>query len=173
MIILIHPDYEDEFDLFSTDTVSGQVMKTIKEFNRINPIKYSRLDKLFTGIKSGSNSFDENSIIQIMINETRELKKFPNSVLWEIRIPPTDRKHGVFRGYCKHFKVSTLRKWQEIPCIEESSENDDVLIIFTAEIKIGNKDNNQQLIKNAENRCEEILNAEKNYNKMHRNDKKR
>lgn len=173
MIVLVYPDYENEFDLFSLDTTSGQIPKTMNDFNRINPNKYSRLAKVFTGIRSGANTFDKNSVIQIMINETRELKKFPNSVLWEIRIPPTDRKHGVFRGYCKHFKVSTLRKWQSFPSIKESSEDDEVLIIFTAEIKIGNKDNNQQLIKNAENRCDEILNAEKNYNKTHRNDKKR
>lgn len=173
MLILVYPEYEKILNPDNLAETSGPVIKTMEDFNEKNPKQYSRLKSYFKKIKEGSNRFELNDAIRVMRYENNELKKFPNSVLWEIRVPPTDRRHGVFRGYCKHFKVSTLKKWKELNVFKELDDDDDVLIIFSAEIKIGDSDNSQAKIKNAEDRCKVIEEAERNYDKKHNKERKR
>lgn len=172
MIVLIYPDYEKDLNLENRNEFSGAVIKTINEFRSLNPKQFARLDTLIKGIQKGSNNFNTNATIQLMKNETSELRKFSDSSLWEIRVPPKDMKRGVFRGYCKHFTARTLKKWCNNEVINNLHDDDEVLVIFSAEIKIGDKNNNPEKIKHAEERCKEIEDAERIYDKAHKNGKR-
>lgn len=153
MKVLCHPDYDAR--LLVTDA-KGQVRKVLKELLPDRAGTYSLVKTVFINLEN-----DKTNLAVLRDNEQYGTLK--GTKLDEFRIPPKG-KNGVFRAYCKVYKAKDLKLiWKGKECIKDLADTEDVVIIFSAEIKKSfKKEADKEKIKEAERLLNEIkLNIDK------------
>lgn len=145
MRVLCHPDYDA--GLLVTDA-KGQVRKVLKELLPDRAETYSLVKTVFTNLEN-----DKTNLAVLRDNEQYGTLK--GTRLDEFRIPPKG-KNGVFRAYCKVFKAEKLKLlWKDKECIKELAGTEEVVIIFSAEVK---KSFKKEADKEKINQAERLLN---------------
>lgn len=147
MKVLCHPDYDA--GLLVTDA-KGQVRKVLKELLPDRAGTYSLVKTVFTNLENDKTSL-------AVLRDNKQYGDLKGTKLDEFRIPPKGT-NGVFRAYCKVFNTKQLKLiWKDKECIQELENTEEVVIIFSAEVKKNfKKEADKEKIKQAERLLNEI-----------------
>lgn len=147
MEVVCYPDGTDPL----SDSLKRSLKKAFVNLKTSYPQTYSLVENVINQLRNGKTT----------IATLRNSEKYSNlkgSTLDELRIPPNGRS-GVFRGYCSIIKAGVLKeKWSWCQTISDLGNEDDVLVLFTAEVKKNfTRKADSQKINQAEKARQELL----------------